>query len=102
MPITVREVVFPDTFNAFLRKNLTADEFNNPIFTKLGWTRHRLTRFCNTPEQMRFKDVLDLSVFLFGDRKKSYLLVERYNCGVSRITLAEKEVIDTYRSQQTC
>jgi hypothetical protein len=94
---TARQTVFTKTFSAFLKDNMRADEYQFPVFTKLGWTKTRLTRFENRPEAMRHRDVMDLAHFFWGDRSRAFELVERYNCGIERITLAEKEVIETMK-----
>jgi hypothetical protein len=94
---TARQTVFTQTFSAFLKDNLTSDEYKYPVFTKLGWTKTRLTRFENRPESMRHRDVMDLAHFFWGDRTKAFELVERYNCGIERITMAEKQVIETMK-----
>lgn len=98
-PKLARVVVYPETFPQFLRGNLTKEEYAYPVFSKLGWTKTRLTRYENDPESMTFKHLLELAVFLTGDRRNAVQLVERYKCGAAKITINEKQVLTTYKNE---
>ena len=77
----------------FLKVNMYHLEFEHPVTSDLGWTKTRLTRFINEPENMQLKHVKQLSKFLFETEDKAGMLYTFFNCGKDRLTRPEIDAI---------
>lgn len=81
------------TLVEFLMVNLSAKEFRYPFATDLGWSKKKLTRYCNHPDQMTGDAIKTLADFFTQGEPSEELemyLIEFFGCGANHVTDSHK------------
>jgi hypothetical protein len=84
------------TFEQFIQDNFSASDFLYPVASELGWTKTRLTQYCNNPKIIPLNKLYELADFLQQDEEQeSFIthLMNAFECGKDVMTGSEIDSI---------